>query len=91
MCQVHLVFMARALAVFCQALHSLVYESDVLLINIESQQPQAPRSAATYTIQELQCLTHQVVVVFVVLTAKEVLGNKREKQDMRSFCIYKSY
>lgn len=77
MCQVHLVFMARPLAVLCQALHSLVYESDVLLVNIKPQQPQTSCSAATYTIQELQRLTHQVVVVFVVLTAKEVLENKR--------------
>lgn len=53
MCQVHLVFMARALAVLCQALHSLVYESDVFLVNIKPQQPQTSCSAATYTIKEL--------------------------------------
>lgn len=88
MCQVHLVFMARPLAVLRQALHRLVYKSDVLLINVETQQPQTSCSAATYTIQKLQCLTHQVVVVFVVLTTKEVLGNKREKQDMRDMLLY---
>lgn len=92
--------MARTLAVLGQALHSLVNESDVLLVYIETQQTQAPRGAAAYTIKELQRLAHQVVVVFVVLTAKEVLGKSEENSSkgheghasvfishIRAFCV----
>lgn len=49
-CPPHLVFMARALAVLGQALHSLINESDVLLIYIETQQAQTSRGAPAYTI-----------------------------------------
>ncbi|TRY94884.1 hypothetical protein DNTS_032985 [Danionella cerebrum] len=84
----HLVLMAGALTVFSQALHSLVDQSYVLLIDVEPQQPQASCGAAADTVQELQRLTHQVIVVLVVLTTKEVLGNKRgEKQDMRDMLL----
>lgn len=54
----HLVLMARTLAVLSQALHRLVDESNILLIDVESQQAQSSCSAATDTVQELKCLTH---------------------------------
>lgn len=69
----HLVVMAGSLAVLCEALYCLVDEAYVLLIDVESQQPQASRGAATDTVQELQRLTNQVIVVLVVLTPQEVL------------------
>lgn len=70
---VYLVFMAGALTVLCETLQSLIDEGHVLLVDVQPQQAETPCSAATDTVQELQSLTHEVVVVLVVLTAKEVL------------------
>lgn len=69
----HLVLMTGTLAVLSQALHSLVDESYVLLIDVESQQAQSPCGAATDTVQELKCLTHQIIVVLVILVSQKVL------------------
>lgn len=75
----HLVLMTGTLAVLSQALHSLVDESYVLLIDVESQQPESPCGAATDTVQELKGLTHQVVVILVVLVAQKVLEMDGDK------------
>lgn len=75
--------MTRPLAVLSEALQSLVDEGHVLLIDIEPQQAETSCGAATDAVQELQSLTDQVVVVFVVLTAKKVLKRERE-----SWCIH---
>lgn len=71
--------MTGTLAVLSQALHSLVDESYVLLIDVESQQPQSACGAATDTVQELKGLTHQIIVVFVILVAQEVLEMDGDK------------
>ena len=68
-CRFHLVLMTGTLTVLSEALHSLVDESNILLIDVESQQPKASCCTATDTVQELKSLTHQVVVVFVILVA----------------------
>ena len=59
--------MAGALAVLGQTLQRLVDEQHVVFVDIEAQQTQAARSAATDAVQELQALTHQVIVGLVVL------------------------
>lgn len=69
----YLVFMAGALTVLSQTLQGLVDECHVLLIDVEAQEAEAPRGAATDTVQELQGLTHKIVVVLVILAAEEVL------------------
>lgn len=46
----YLVLMTGTLAVFSQALHSLVDESYILLIDVESQQPQSSCGTATDTV-----------------------------------------
>lgn len=61
--------MTGTLAVLSQALHCLVDESHILLIDVESQQAQSSCGAATNTIQELKSLTHQIIVVLVILVA----------------------
>lgn len=70
--------MTGTLAVLRQALHRLVDETNVLLVDVEAQQAQASRGAATNTVQELESLTHQVVVVLVILVAQKVLKCKRK-------------
>lgn len=75
----HLVLMTGTLAVFSQALHSLVDESYVLLIDVEPQQPQTPCGAATDTVQELKCLTHKIIVVLVILVTQKVLEMDGDK------------
>lgn len=47
LCLLYLVFMAGALTVLCQTLQSLVNEGNVLLIDVQSQQAEAPCGAAT--------------------------------------------
>lgn len=59
--------MTGALAVLREALQSLINESNILLIDVESQQAEAAGGAATDTVKELQGLTHKVVVVLFVL------------------------
>ena len=71
--------MAGPLAVLRQALHSLVDEGHVLVVDVEPQQAQPPGGAATDAVQELQRLTHQVIVVLVVLTTQKVLKERNEK------------
>jgi len=70
----HLVLLAGTLAVLCERLQALGDEVHVGLVDVETQQAQAPRGAATHDVQELQRLTHQVVVGLVVLAAQEGLG-----------------
>lgn len=65
----HLVLVTGTLAVLGQTLHRLVDESHVLFVDVESQQTQTSGGASTDTVQELEGLTHQVVVVLVVLVA----------------------
>jgi hypothetical protein len=69
-----LVLLAGALAILCERLQGLGDEAHVALVDVEAQQTQASCGAATHDVQELQCLTYQVVVGLVVLAAKEVLG-----------------
>ena len=71
----HLVFMTGTLAVLGQALHGLVDEAHVLLVDVKSQQPQSSCRAAADTVQELQRLAHQVIVVLVVLVTQKVLDD----------------
>ena len=65
--------MAGSLAVLGEGLQALGDEVHVGLVDVEPQQPQTPRGAAAHDVQELQRLTHQVVVGLVVLAAQEVL------------------
>lgn len=84
----HLVVMAGSLAVLCEALYCLVDEAYVLLIDVESQQPQASRGAATDTVQELQRLTHQIIVVLVVLTPQKVLERDQGRVTIQQFAHF---
>ena len=64
--------MAGPLAVLCECDERLRNEVDVALVDVEAQQPQAPRGAAADAVQELKGLTHQVVLG-VTLLAQVVL------------------
>lgn len=75
----HLVLMTGTLAVLSQTLHSLVDESYVLFIDVKSQQPQSSCGAATDAVQELKRLTHQIIVVLVILVAQKVLEMDGDK------------
>lgn len=77
----HLVFVTWTLAVLSQTLHSLVYESHVLLIDVEAQQAQSSSGAATDAVQKLEGLTDQVVVVLIVLVTQEVLRRNEEQSE----------
>lgn len=79
LCVYHLVLMTGTLAVLSQALHSLVDEPYVLLIDVQSQQSQSPCGAATDAVQELKRLTHQIIVVLVILVAQKVLEMDADK------------
>lgn len=76
-----LVLVAGPLAVLGQGLQGLGDESHVVLVDVEPQQPQPARGAATHDVQELQRLTHQVVVGFVVLAPQEVLWSRAQEWD----------
>lgn len=65
--------MAGALAVLGDGLQGLLHQAHVPLVDVETQEAQAPRGAATDAVQELQRLAHQVVVGLVVLVAQKVL------------------
>lgn len=80
----YLVFMAGALTVLSQTLQGLVNEGHVLLVDVEAQEAEAPRGAATDTVQELQGLTHKIVIVLVILAAEEVLVRYKKKERKRS-------
>lgn len=69
----YLVLVAGALTVLSEGLQGLDDKAHVVLIDVKPQQPQATGGAAAHDVQELQCLTHQVVVGLVVLGAQEVL------------------
>lgn len=75
--------MAGALTVLSQTLQGLVDECHVLLVDVEAQEAEAPRGAATDTVQELQGLTHKIVVVLVILAAEEVLVGSKNKEITR--------
>lgn len=74
--------MAGALTVLSQAFKGLVNEGHVLLVDVEAQEAEAPRGAATDTVQKLQGLTHKIVVVLVILAAEEVLVRYKKKKSL---------
>lgn len=78
-----LVLVAGALAVLCERLQGLRDEDHVALVDVEAQQAQASRGAATHDVQELQSLTHQVVVGLVVLVPQEVLDSGRNQEGKK--------
>lgn len=71
--------MARTLAVLCDGFKRLYDQVYVPLINVEPQQPQSSRCAATDTVKKLQCLTHQVIIGFVALISQKVLYTREQK------------
>lgn len=68
--------MAWALAIFRQALQSLVDQYYILLIDVETQQAQATRGTSTDAVQKLKGLTDEVIICFVVLIPQKVLKAK---------------
>ena len=72
-CGPYLILMTGSLAVLSEGLQGLEDQAHVALIDVEAQQTQASSGAATDTVQELEGLTHQVVVSLVVLVAQKVL------------------
>lgn len=73
--------MTGTLAVLRQALHCLVDETNILLVDVEAQQAQASGGTATNAVQELESLTHQVVVVLVILVSQKILKFKMKTQS----------
>jgi len=73
---IDLVLLAWSLAILCEGLQGLYDQLHVVLIDVKAQQTQPSCCTATHDVQELECLTHQVIVCFVVLTAKKILGQK---------------
>lgn len=80
--------MTGTLAVLRQALHRLVDETDVLLVDVEAQQAQSSSGTATNTVQELERLTHQVVVVLVILVSQKVLKFKKKLRLVRRYSVW---
>lgn len=74
--------MAGTLAVLGDGLQGLANQVHVTLIDVKAKQAEASSGASTNTVQELESLTHQIVVGLVVLVAEEVLKakNKNESQ-----------
>lgn len=68
--------MAWALAIFRQALQSLVDQHYILLVDVETQQAQATRGTSTDAVQKLKGLTDEVIICFVVLIPQKVLKAK---------------
>lgn len=75
--------MAGSLAVLCDGFQGLTNQIHITFIYIKAQQPEASSGASTNTIQELQSLTHQIVVSLVVLVTQKVLdpGQKNNRQS----------
>lgn len=84
----HLILMTGTLAVLSQALHCLVDETNVLLIDVEAQQAQSSGGTATNTVQELECLTHKVVIVLVILVTQKVLKFKIKHKRIRHYSFW---
>lgn len=83
-----LVLLAGALTVLGQGLQGLGDEVHIGLVDVEAQQAQAACGASTHDVQELQSLTHQVVVGFIILTSQEVLEIcKYTNTDMLSLSV----
>ena len=70
----HLILIAGALAVLGECLHDLVDKPDVLLVDIEAEQPSGGAcGTAADTIQQDEGLRDQVVLGLVVLISQQVL------------------
>lgn len=80
--------MTGTLAVLSQALHCLVDETNVLLIDVEAQQAQSSGGTATNTVQELECLTHKVVIVLVILVTQKVLKFKIKHKRIKHYSFW---
>ena len=59
---IYLVFMAGSLAVLSEGDEGLGDKVNIALIDVEAEETQTTRCAAADTVQELQRLTHQVVL-----------------------------
>lgn len=83
----YLVLLAGSLAVLCKCFQGLNDEVDIWFIDVQAQQAQATRRTTTHDVQELKCLTHKVVVGFVILTTQEVLETQSHKLEPYIFCM----
>jgi hypothetical protein len=79
------------LAVLCDGLQGLPDQVHVALVDVEAQQTQASSGAATHDVQELQRLTHQVVVGLVVLVPQEVLDSGTNQEGGKKWFILIGY
>lgn len=75
--------MAWTLAILSQALQSLVDQHYILLVDVETQESQAPCCTSTNAIQKLKGLTDKVVIGFVVLIPQEVLNRKKYTKGIK--------
>lgn len=73
-----LVVMTRPLAVLRQAGQGLVDEADIIFVDVQTQKSKTARCAATDTIEELQCLPHQVVCRLTVHLVSQVILNYKK-------------
>lgn len=71
-----LVLLAWSLAILCESLQGLGDQLHVVLVDVKAQKTQPSCCTATHDVQKLECLTHQVIVCFIVLTAKKILERK---------------
>ena len=69
----YLVVMTRTLAVFSQRLEGLVDETNIDVIDVESQQTESTGCTAADAVEKLEGLAYQVVVGLVVLWPEEML------------------
>jgi hypothetical protein len=76
-----LIFVAGALAVLDQRLQRLVDETDVVLVDVQTQEAQFTGGGTANAVEEHQRLRDQVVAVLVRLHSQEIL--EQEKSAVR--------
>ncbi len=73
--------MAGSLAVLRDGFQGLANQVHITLIYIKAQQSEASSGTSTNTVQELESLTHQIVVCLVVLVAQKVLDSEQKNSS----------
>ena len=68
--------MARPLTILCQSFKGLIDEVNIVLIDIEAQQPQASSCWTTNAVQKHECFTNKIVVGFVLLSTQIILKKR---------------
>ena len=82
----HLIIVTRTLTIFGQRLETLIDETGVLLIDIETEKTESARRAAAYAVEKLKRFVNEIIVVFAIVLLPQIVLEEEKKDVLSREC-----